>query len=184
MRPAVCGPASTTVTSRPNFVAVEATSAPMKPAPITTSLEPGRRSSRRASASSMVRSTWTPASRSGPCHARARAPVATTTPSARTSLPSSNAMAPPPASSRIAWTPNTHRASMLSSSPSRARSLSQISPTRNSLDSGGRSYGRRTSAPTIVSSPSNPWRRSARAADSPASDAPTTATLLTDPPLR
>ena len=60
--------ASTTVTSRPNFDAVEATSPPMNPAPITTSRAPGRSSRRRAMASSTVRSTCTPARRAEAGH--------------------------------------------------------------------------------------------------------------------
>ena len=66
------GAASTTVTSSPNLIAVEATSAPMKPAPITTRRAPGCSSARSATASSTVRSTCTPARSAAPGHAGPR----------------------------------------------------------------------------------------------------------------
>ena len=49
------GRASTTVTSRPRWRALAATSRPMNPAPMTTTRSASARSSRRATASSMVR---------------------------------------------------------------------------------------------------------------------------------
>ena len=75
---------SRTVTSRPSARHVDATSAPMKPAPtIATRGAPSRRAARSATASSRVRRTCTPSTPSVPGRRRARPPVASTTPSAR-----------------------------------------------------------------------------------------------------
>ena len=76
------GSASTIVTSRPLPRAVAATSAPMNPAPITTT-RPGAASkaARRASESSSVRSTKTPSRAGWPGSRRGAAPVAMTRPS-------------------------------------------------------------------------------------------------------
>ena len=140
------GRLSTTVTSRPRPRAVEATSAPTKPAPMTTRCAPGTRSARRATASSRVRSTWTPAgdaapsSDSVPGRRRARAPVASTTPSARTSPPSASRTARVAGSRATAVVPSRQSSSSASSSgPLRARASAEAVPARNCLDSGGRS---------------------------------------------
>ena len=60
-----------------------------------------------------------------------------------------------------------------------ARSSGSHSPARSCFDSGGRSYGRCGSAPTRTSRPSKPSRRRVSVARSPASEAPTTATVST-----
>ncbi len=85
-RPSGTGSASRIVTSQPAVRQVAATSAPMKPAPTTTTRRtPPSRAARTASASSIVRSVWTPASDSVPGSSRGVAPVATTRPSNATS---------------------------------------------------------------------------------------------------
>src|SRR6476469_5577039 len=131
--------ASTTVTARPSLRAVEATSAPMNPAPMTTIRAPDRRSARSATASSMVRMTCTPPIVSQPGQRRAREPVAMTTASASTRVPFASSTAPEEVSSLVAAAPSIQSACRSSSSDSSAKSASVNCPQRNSFDSGGRS---------------------------------------------
>ena len=62
-------------------------------------------------------------------------------------------------------------------SVSRKRFSVVIVPRRMSVDSGGQSYGRCDSSPMMIGRPAKPWARAARAAERPARDAPTTASV-------
>ena len=73
--------ASTTVTFAPADLAVEATSAPIKPAPMTTTSAPGCSVGRRAAASCKVRSVCTRGKSRVPAMVRGEVPVAMTKPS-------------------------------------------------------------------------------------------------------
>ena len=109
--------ASTIVTSRPRARDVAATSAPMNPAPMTTTCwAPPVSSARSASASSRLRRTCTPSSPSAAGRRRGTPPVAMTTPSAAISSPEARTIRPPVTSSRSAATPRCHRASSSSMS--------------------------------------------------------------------
>ena len=83
-----CGSASSTVTSSPRPRHVAATSAPMKPAPITTTFGRASSAARNASASSSVRSMNTPARSGWFGSRRGVEPVAITSPSNATRAPS------------------------------------------------------------------------------------------------
>ena len=156
--PAVCAPtsaptaaasgaaaASSTITRQPRAAAAVASSAPIQPAPTIASRSPGRRRARSASASSRVRRN-----RCGPGPGRATgsAPVASTS---RSNSCSPRSVRSRPLSRPTAFSPSRRP------TPSVARSsrsvVSSSSPAISRLDSGGRSYGGRVSAPTRVTAP-------------------------------
>ena len=112
-----------------------------------------------------------------PGRRRARAPVASTTASADSVDPSSSVtvrVAGSRAVARDAEPPLD--AEVLVGLHERRRVEGSSGAVRKPFDSGGRSYGSCASAPTTVMRPSKPCARSARAVDTPASDAPTTVT--------
>ena len=137
---------SSTVTWQPKAAHVDATSAPMKPAPITTTRVPSVAvtAARKASESSSVRSVNTPSRWLSPSVAgndRGFAPQASTTASAVNTSPPSNSMPRRSTSRRIARRPST---SCRSSSLARCRSASSAFsgghvPASTCFDSGGRS---------------------------------------------
>ncbi|CAB4995572.1 unannotated protein [freshwater metagenome] len=178
-RPSGTGSASTIVTSMPRPRAVAATSAPMNPAPMTTTLRgAASNAERNARASSMVRNVKTPARPSVPGNRRGVDPVAMSNPSTTDDVPSSRLRVRDDRSNASARTPSfSSRPRPSSASPpmSESRPSSQP-PARNCFDSGGRSYGAWGSSPMSVIGPSNPSRRNVSAARMPASDAPTMVT--------
>ena len=130
----------------PRPAQVEATSAPMKPAPMTTTRAASIAvtAARRASESSRVRSVKRPSrwpSASVPGSRRGEAPVATTTASPCSTVPSSSSTLRPSTSSRTARRPST---SCTRSSLERRLSASTAFsgghvPASTCLESGGRS---------------------------------------------
>src|SRR3954451_19969302 len=173
-----CGSISRTVTSSPRVRHVAAISAPMNPAPITTTLGRESRSSRSASASSSVLNVNNPA-RFGCCASRRGvAPVAITKPSNATRSPSCNS---------TAWSSRCSATARASSRQSSSRSSTPClrnttwsgsqSPRSSSFERGGRSYGSCGSAPIATMRPSKPSRRKVSAARNPASEVPTIATV-------
>ena len=170
------GSASIIVTSWPRPRQVAATSAPMKPAPITTTRFGSRsRSARRARHSSRSRSTCTPSSGS-PGRVLGDAPMASTIPPASMWEPSDSVIVRRSTSRASARTPK--RSSARSPPSSRAAGCAALSgshsPDSTCLDSGGRSDGSLELASTITISPSWPASRMASTALRPASDAPMT----------
>ena len=170
---------STMVTSCPRPDAVAATSAPMKPAPTTTTfLGSPPRSLRSAAASTWVRSTCTPAIPAVPGSRRGEAPLAITIASTVSEVPSSSVTdlaGTSSESARVLWCHTASSSAILSSGRSAIRSASH-SPARYCFDRGGRSYGISVSPLTIVSLPSKPDLRSWVAHRTPASDPPMMAT--------
>ena len=137
---------STTVTWQPMPAQVDATSAPMNPAPMTTTRHDSTAvtAARRANESSSVRRVKSPSwllSPSVPGSRRGEAPVASTRASPFSTVPSSISTSRAPTSSRTARWPST---SCTCSSPARLRSAStafsggQV-PANTCLDRGGRS---------------------------------------------
>ena len=170
--------ASTTVTSTPAAAATPATSAPIQPAPMTTSRAPGAvaragRRRRRPCAGSRRRPSRA-GGRRGPRRRSRRRPRGG---HPRRSRRARRCAAPP---GPVAGVPRrTSSASADTSTPS--SSVSHAGSLRSSrcLDSGGRSYGARPSAPMRVRCPSKPCCRSAAAVCAPARPAPTTTTERT-----
>src|SRR5580693_824344 len=158
--------ASSTVTSQPPAAAAVASSAPIQPAPTIASRSPGRSSARSASASSMVRRN-----RCLPPPGRPTgvAPVASTRRSNRCSAAPARST---PSSRPVAGWPRHSSTSSVSRSSRNV--VSSISPSISRLDSGGRSYGGRGSAPTSVTVPAYPAALSSSTVRRPASPAPAT----------
>ncbi len=123
---------SASVTSHPRVRAVEATSAPIRPAPTTSTVAPGTSATRSRSASSAVRSTCTRGS--------SQPGIGGTRP-ARTNVPSDSSTAPAPGRSAVTVVRLTSRTDWSSYHPSgcSAMSLISLAPLRNSFDRGGRS---------------------------------------------
>ena len=177
------GSASSTVTSRPRPRHVAATSAPMNPAPITTTrgsrVERGRgaRARRRACAARTCRrgrGCRGACAASRRWRARGRRTAATRDPVAGVE---GEHLAPP---RRARWRARRGAARGRGRRTPRLRSTRSCgshSPASSSFESGGRSYGRWGSAPTSTIRPSKPSRRSVSVARSPASEAPTTTTV-------
>ena len=138
--------ASSTVTRQPRVEQVEATSAPMKPAPMTITRTPSAAvtAARSAKESSSVRKVKRPSAwprSSVPGSGRGRAPVVMTIPAPLTSLPSSSVTRRPAASSAMARRPST---SCTRSSLERRLSASTAFsgghvPASTCLERGGRS---------------------------------------------
>ena len=106
------------VTSSPRPRAVAATSAPMNPAPTTTTRRGvASNSARMARLSASVRKVYTPARCSVPGKVRVRAPVAITTPSAARRSPSLSVTVREAASKATARVPSRHVNRRSSSAP-------------------------------------------------------------------
>ncbi len=158
------GSVSTIVTCAPSWRAAQATSAPMKPPPMTTRRVPAPQLARRPAASAAERSTCTPGIVSSPGNRRGVEPVATTRPSKASRAPPctvtrrlsrSRSMARPLTS----WTPSSLSSVVVSSAGAVA-----AGSVRNDLDSGGRSAAIPSavpgSFPIRTSSSAKPRRRS------------------------
>ena len=165
--------------------AVDATSAPMKPAPMTTSWAPGRRSARSAIASSMVRMTWTPAIASQPGQRRARdaggdhEAVGVHVGSVGEFHCAAGGVEFRGSRRRAATRPADRRRRLRAPDPPRScRRRGTLSTAAGGRRAVG-SHRRRRSR-----DPSKPCARSARAAERPASDAPMIATCFTAAPAR
>ena len=134
---------STSVTGSPSSRQTEATSEPIKPPPMMrTRSGPAARRSRRRAASSRVRTVKTPsrAASSAFGHCRARVPVAISTRSNSTSLPSPSWTRRPARSNATAETPRRHSASM-STNWGKVVCSTGSHPVRTVFERGGRSYG-------------------------------------------
>ena len=141
-RPSGVASGSTTLTAAPRPRAVAATSMPRKPPPTTARRVPGATSSARSrTASPRLRSVRTPLRSGVPRSVRGVAPVATTSPSKRSSRPDSSTTDRVPWSRRRARSPRTSSRSRAASFVSlvSARRSSPNEPARNCLESGGRS---------------------------------------------
>src|SRR5499427_9944466 len=168
-------PLSTTVTGRPNSRQTEATSDPIKPAPMTRT-RPGLAASAfcKPAASALVRIVYTPSRAASLAlgHSRARVPVAISRRSYGTCSPLAKRTCLVTRSKPVAAIPSRHSASTCRTRGSLVWSAG-TQPFSTCFERGGRSYGSSGSSPMMVRCPVKPSLRNASAARSPAREAPT-----------